>query len=49
MRKQRIKKYAYTDNAENGSFDEMMAEADRNMYEHKRRIHEMYDAAESDA
>lgn len=41
--------YAYTDNAENGSFDEMMAEADRNMYEHKRRIHEMYDAAESDA
>lgn len=34
--------YAYTDNADNNSFVELMEEADRSMYENKRYIHDIY-------
>lgn len=41
--------YAYTSNSGINNFEELMKEADRNMYEHKRRVHEVYDTARSDA
>ncbi|MCR4719805.1 MAG: GGDEF domain-containing protein [Firmicutes bacterium] len=39
--------YAYTDNADNDSFAEMMEEADRSMYEKKRHIHDIYGAVKN--
>ena len=40
--------YSYTADSHSVSFENLMESADKNMYEHKRQIHEVYNTSKSD-